>query len=218
MVEFQRCPGGSTSAIHTLFRITKWVPASLVAQWLRIRLPMQGTWVQALVREDPTCRGATKPVRHSYWACALEPMSHNYWAHAPPSLKPLCSRARAPQQEKPPEWEARALQMKTQHSQNNKLIKINKFKKQTNKKNTVSSWRANAWNLLAREPSKESRDKRDRLSLYLYSLHIHSFRQTLKDCPANNFHIFFSHFPFSLFFLWNDFSFPLLSAKIVPPL
>ncbi|KAJ8793066.1 hypothetical protein J1605_003743 [Eschrichtius robustus] len=36
------------------------------------------TRVQALVREDPTCRGATKPVRHNYWACALEPMSHNY--------------------------------------------------------------------------------------------------------------------------------------------
>ena len=26
---------------------------SLVAQGLRIRLPMQGTWVQALVWEDP---------------------------------------------------------------------------------------------------------------------------------------------------------------------
>ena len=40
--------------------------ASLVAQWLRIHLPMQGTWVRALVREDPTCRGATKPVSHNY--------------------------------------------------------------------------------------------------------------------------------------------------------
>ncbi|KAJ8797885.1 hypothetical protein J1605_017087 [Eschrichtius robustus] len=39
---------------------------SLVAQWLRIRLPMQGTRVRALVREDPTCRGATKPLRHNY--------------------------------------------------------------------------------------------------------------------------------------------------------
>ncbi|XP_057382114.1 acetoacetyl-CoA synthetase isoform X2 [Balaenoptera acutorostrata] len=38
---------------------------SLVAQWLRIRLPMQGTRVRALVWEDPTCRGATKPVRHN---------------------------------------------------------------------------------------------------------------------------------------------------------
>ena len=40
--------------------------ASLVVQWLRICLPMQGTRVRALVREDPTCRGATKPVCHNY--------------------------------------------------------------------------------------------------------------------------------------------------------
>ena len=40
--------------------------ASLVARWLRIRLPMQGTRVRALVQEDPTCCGATKPVRHNY--------------------------------------------------------------------------------------------------------------------------------------------------------
>ena len=39
---------------------------SLVAQWLRIRLPMQRTRVRALVQEDPTCHGATKPVRHNY--------------------------------------------------------------------------------------------------------------------------------------------------------
>ena len=44
--------------------------ASLVAQWLRICLPMRGTRVRALVWEDPTYRGATKPVRHNYWACA----------------------------------------------------------------------------------------------------------------------------------------------------
>ena len=40
--------------------------ASLVAQWLRIPLPVQETWVRALVWEDPPCRGATKPVLHSY--------------------------------------------------------------------------------------------------------------------------------------------------------
>ena len=40
--------------------------ASLVAQWLRICLPMQGTRVQAVVWEDPTCRGATRPVSHNY--------------------------------------------------------------------------------------------------------------------------------------------------------
>ena len=61
---------------------------SLVAQWLRIRLPMQGTRVRALVWEDLTCRGATKPVHHNYWAWSLEPTSHNYWAHVPQLLKP----------------------------------------------------------------------------------------------------------------------------------
>ena len=62
----------------------------MVAQWLRIRLPVQETRVQALVREDPTCRRATKPVRHNYWACALEPASHEYWARGPQLLKPAC--------------------------------------------------------------------------------------------------------------------------------
>ena len=62
--------------------------ASLVAQWLRICLPMQGTRVRALVWEDPTCRGATKPVSHNYWVCA--------------------SGACAPQQERPRQWEAHA--------------------------------------------------------------------------------------------------------------
>ena len=34
----------------------------LVLEWIRIRLPVQGTWVRSLVQEDPTCHGATKPV------------------------------------------------------------------------------------------------------------------------------------------------------------
>ena len=40
--------------------------ASLVAQWLRICLPMQGARVRALVWEDPTCRGAAGPMSHNY--------------------------------------------------------------------------------------------------------------------------------------------------------
>ena len=44
--------------------LTRW--ASLVAQWLRMPLPMQGTRVRALAWEDPTCHGATKPVHHNY--------------------------------------------------------------------------------------------------------------------------------------------------------
>ena len=64
------------SIVTTVNNTVLW--ASLVAQWLRIRLPMQGTQVRALVREDPTCHRATKPLRHNYRACALEPVSHNY--------------------------------------------------------------------------------------------------------------------------------------------
>ena len=67
-----------------------WHGASLVALWLRICLLMQGTRVQSLVQEDPTCCGPTKPMHHNYWACALEPVSHNYWAHVPQLLKPTC--------------------------------------------------------------------------------------------------------------------------------
>ena len=52
--------------------------AFLAVQWLRIHLPMQGIWVRSLAQEDPTCRGATKPVSHNYWACA------------PQLLKPTC--------------------------------------------------------------------------------------------------------------------------------
>ena len=62
------------------------VETSLVVQWLRICLPVQGTWIQSLVQEDATYLGESKPVRH------------NYWAHA--------SKDHALQQEKPLQWVA----------------------------------------------------------------------------------------------------------------
>ena len=103
---------------HVALKMFCW-GASLVAQWIRICLPMQETQVRALVREDPTCRGAAKPMCHNYWACALEPASHNYWAREPQLLSPQATtteartpRARAPQQEKPLQWEAHTLQRK----------------------------------------------------------------------------------------------------------
>ncbi|XP_066862985.1 uncharacterized protein [Kogia breviceps] len=57
---------------------------SLVTQCLRICLPLQGTWVQALAREDPTCPRATKPACLKYGArmsqllrpTLLEPLLH----------------------------------------------------------------------------------------------------------------------------------------------
>ena len=53
------------SQVQAFFK-TNFIGTSLVVQWLRICLPMQGTWVRALVPEDPTCRRATKPMRHNY--------------------------------------------------------------------------------------------------------------------------------------------------------
>ena len=70
--------------------LKEWNETSLVVQLLRIHLPMQGTWVRALVKEDPTCRGAYKPMRHNYWAFTLEPASLNYWAGVPQLLKLTC--------------------------------------------------------------------------------------------------------------------------------
>ena len=47
--------------------LTKYdVGVSLVVQWLRIHLPMQGTQVQSPVQEDPTGHEATKPIHHNY--------------------------------------------------------------------------------------------------------------------------------------------------------
>ena len=38
--------------------------ASLVVQWLRVHLLMQGTQVRAPVQEDPTCCRAAGPISH----------------------------------------------------------------------------------------------------------------------------------------------------------
>ena len=73
---------------------------------------MQGTQVRALVREDPTCCIATKPVCHNYWACTLEPDSHNYRARMPQLLKPAHLEPVLRNKEKPPPWEARTLQQR----------------------------------------------------------------------------------------------------------
>ena len=64
---FKHWKSRSTSFIIKVVQIkTRYHGTSLVVQWLRIRLPMQGTQVRALVRKDPTCCGATKPGRHNY--------------------------------------------------------------------------------------------------------------------------------------------------------
>ena len=100
-----------SSKSESLKMLPPW--AFLVAQWLRIRLPMQGRQVQALVREDPTCLGATKPASHNCWDA-----SHNYWACAPQLLKStrlepmLCKK-------KPPQWETHVPQQRVAPARRN---------------------------------------------------------------------------------------------------
>ena len=65
-----------------------------MAQWLRIRLPMQGIQVQSLVREDPTCRRATKPVCHNYRARVMQLLK-------PVHLQPVLHNKRSHHNEKP---------------------------------------------------------------------------------------------------------------------
>ena len=110
----------SASPSPPAFRLRSYsVWNSLVIQWLRIQLPMQGTWVQSLVWEDPTCLRVTKRM---------------------PQLLSLCSRARALQQEKSVQREPTSLPtaprerpraaVKTQHSQKYKEINIWKKKRE----------------------------------------------------------------------------------------
>ena len=87
---------------------------------------MQGTWVQAWSRKIPhaveqlsPCATTTEPVR-------LEPLSHNYWAHVP--------RARAPQQKKPPQWEARASQRRVAPARRNYRKPVHSYEDPTQPK------------------------------------------------------------------------------------
>ena len=93
---------------------------------------------RSLVRKDPTCHGATKPVRHNYWACVLEPASHNCWALVPQLLKPVhlepvLRSKRSHRNEKPAhrnEEQPRSPQLeraRTQQPTQPKINKINKF-------------------------------------------------------------------------------------------
>ena len=77
--------------------------AFLVAQWSRILLPRQWTWVRSLVQRIPyaaerlgLCAKATEPVFYSPGSSMTE-------AHV--------RRACAPQRERPPQWEAYTLRL-----------------------------------------------------------------------------------------------------------
>ena len=91
--------------------------------------------------KNPHARRATKPVRHNYWACALEPASHNYWARMPELLKParldpVLHNKRSHRNEKPrptmksspcsPQLEKTRLQQRRPNTAKNKLKKKKK--------------------------------------------------------------------------------------------
>ena len=101
--------------------------ASLVAQWLRICLLMQGTRARALVWEDPTC-----PEQLGPWATTTEPVR----------LEPVRRNKRGHDSERPAhhneEWpplaatrESPSTETKTQHSNQsiNQSINLKKKKK-----------------------------------------------------------------------------------------
>ena len=66
-----------------------------MVKWLRICLPLQGTWVQSLVQEDSSCCGAPKLMCHNHRACALQQEKPPQEAHAP-QLEKARSQQRRP--------------------------------------------------------------------------------------------------------------------------
>ena len=65
---WQELQSKSSTSLLTSKPISSWdLP---VVQWLRIHLPMQGSWVQSLLQEDPTC--------HNYSVGAQDPANCNY--------------------------------------------------------------------------------------------------------------------------------------------
>ena len=92
----------------------------LVVQWLRICLPMQGMQVQALVRElrshMPWSNWARVPRLLSLSSRACKPQLQSPSATTTEACVP---RAHAPQQEKPPQWEAHTPQQRVSPAHRN---------------------------------------------------------------------------------------------------
>ena len=105
---------------------------SLVLQWLRVCLPMQGTWVRSLVWEDPTWQGAAKPrlqllepslcPKRSH---SSEKPSHLNQREPPPSSTRESPRPPQPEREPPPSStrESPCTAMQSQHSRNQITLK-----------------------------------------------------------------------------------------------
>ena len=67
------------SVIYRVYFVFLWLAwfktafpgTSLVVQWIRICLPVQGTWVWSLVQEDPTGCRVTWPSSHNYLSIVM---------------------------------------------------------------------------------------------------------------------------------------------------
>ena len=99
---------------------------SLVVQWPRICLPMQGTWVWSLVWEDPSCLRATKPCTTATEAClprtqALQQEKPLQWVTCP--LRP---EPHSPQLEKAMHrnWKSRAAKSWIKKKNRGKVAKL----------------------------------------------------------------------------------------------
>ena len=88
-------------------------------------LRMQETQVWSLIQEDPTCRGAAKPVHRKYWACALEPGSCSCWS--PCGLEPVCHDKRSHCHEKPVNCNERVALITTAQPKINTIKKKDKY-------------------------------------------------------------------------------------------
>ena len=96
---------------------------TMVAQWLRNLLPMEGTQVRSYMWEDPTWGGAAKPLHHNFWSpCALEPVLHKKRSHHNEKLTPHITATREEPLLTTTRESPRAAN-KTQCSQKNKLKK-----------------------------------------------------------------------------------------------
>ena len=62
---------------------------------------MQVTWVRALVWEDPTCHGATKPVHQNYWARVPQLLSPRATTTELTHLEPMLRNKRSHHNKKP---------------------------------------------------------------------------------------------------------------------
>ena len=92
---FQEFPeetcSGEEILIHLSWPLRPLLGTCLVAQWLWICLPVQGTWVQFLVWEDHMCRGAIMPEQHNDRPRACAPSTREATA-----VRRLCTPARDP--------------------------------------------------------------------------------------------------------------------------